>query len=259
MTPIAQQKIRKAFSKAADRYDELATLQQTVGLRFLKSLQVAPPKTALDIGMGTGWFTDNLARQFPKAKVTGIDFASGMVECARERKSRFNVIQAEAADLPFSDGCFDMITSNLSYQWLDNLAAAFREVNRTLKVGGTFYFSAFAKNSLTELIASIEKCENGRSKEFLPKALPSKEDYTNALMKAGFQNIHVLSENFKVHFASAMALVRWLKNIGANAGGGKSFWGKNRLLRIDEIYSEHFSENDKIVASFEVVWAKAKK
>src|SRR3989338_1268864 len=139
MTPVSIQKIRKAFSKAADRYDELATLQQTVGLRFLKSLQVAQPKTALDIGMGTGWFTDNLTRQFPKAKVIGIDFASGMVECARERKSRFNVIQAEAGDLPFGDGRFDMITSNLSYQWLDDLPAAFQEVHRTLKVGGTLY------------------------------------------------------------------------------------------------------------------------
>lgn len=253
-------KIRKAFSKAAGRYDELATLQQAVGLRFLSQLQSERPQAILDIGMGTGWFTNNLCLEFPSVKVAGIDFASGMVECARQKNSRFKIIQAEAEHLPFNDERFDMVVSNLAFQWVGDLEKTFQEIRRTLTGNGVFYFSAFGQKSLSELFTAIEKSgNNGRAEEFTPKTLPAKEDYTNALLKAGFSNLHVACENFKVYFSDATSLLRWLKDIGANTNENRAFWGKDRFSRVAETYRANFSEKGKVVASFEVVWGKAQK
>ena len=253
------QKIQKSFSRAAPRYEELATLQQAIGLRFLAQLQGENPRNILDIGMGTGWLTDNLCLRFPKATIVGVDFADGMVEYARKKKSHFRIVQADACALPFQENCFDMVASNLVYQWVGRFSEAFAAVFHVLQKGGVFYLSSFGPLTLRELFFSIEKSTNGRKISFADTKLPGKKYVTNALLESGFCDFHVRSEIFKVYFADVSSLLHWLKDIGANSIGHDIFLGKELLFRTNEFYKKNFSGEKGIRASFEVVWAKAKK
>ena len=249
-----ENKVRKSFSKAAVHYEQLSGLQQAIGLRLLDELKDEKPQRVLDIGMGTGWLTEKISQDFPDAKVAGIDFAEGMLLASRHKKERFQAIGAHAEMLPFSDGSFDLIISNLSYQWVEKLNGAFREAERVLRQNGVFYLSCFGSQSLRELF----QCFNDR-KSLQKLQLPTREDISSAFSEEAFYDFHITFDIYKVYFPDVLTLLKWLKKTGANVNPQEVVIGKDFLKEIDSVYRRKFSDQGKIYASFEVIWAKAKK
>ncbi|HOW35238.1 MAG TPA: methyltransferase domain-containing protein [Candidatus Omnitrophota bacterium] len=262
MTQTITQRVQRAFSKAAVHYDQLATLQQSVGFRLLKTIAHEKPQSILDIGMGTGALTENLCAQFPNAEIFGMDFSDGMIEYARKRNPYFRIIQADARKLPFKENTFDMVVSNLAYQWVDDLSGAFERVFNVLKDGGAFYLSSFGPQTLGELFSSIEGSgmKGMERSSFSAAKMSGKEDIANAVMHSGFCDFQVKTETMKAYFPAATVLLKWLKTIGANTAGKNLFVGKKQLTGINDFYAKNFSDDKgRIYATFEVVWARARK
>jgi len=256
------QKIRQAFSDAAMHYDTLTSLHKEIGRELTKKIQHCEPcGHVLDIGMGTGWFTHRLTNIFYEAMVIGIDSASGMVDCAQKREGSFKIIQADAARLPFKDGIFDIITSNLAYQWVGDLTRAFHLCHALLVKNGTFCLTMFGYNTFHELFTALEKCtiDNKRGKEFMPSRLASEDQVSKALMSAGFQDRHVYVERIKVRFEDMMSLIKWVKDTGANALPMDMYLGKDLLQRTNEYYNKKFRDRLGVYATFEVIWIEAKR
>jgi malonyl-CoA O-methyltransferase len=210
----------------------------------------------LDVGMGTGWMTHRLANLFSEAKVVGIDFAFGMLEAAGKKYEGLKMLQADARALPFAANKFDIVISNLAYQWVGDLEKAFQESHRVLTENGTFCITLFGYETLKELFSSF----NAVTKEkFEVRRLASSADIEKALHKNGFQKVEVSTEIIKVHFQDMFTLVKWLKDIGANVLPRNQFIGKEAMLEASEFYQNNFSEHLGVVATFEVVWVKAQK
>lgn len=67
--------------------------------------------TILDVGCGEGTTTDMLARKFPRATVTGIDFSEAGIAMARESYGSARVtFLADPASAPLDGGRFDLVT-----------------------------------------------------------------------------------------------------------------------------------------------------
>jgi SAM-dependent methyltransferase len=98
-------------------------------------LRVRPePERALDIGTGLGDAALLVAREFPHARVRGIDFSEEMVRRAQARigldpEGRVAFKVADAANLPFEDDSFDLVTQL-------NMPPFFAEIGRVLRPGG---------------------------------------------------------------------------------------------------------------------------
>jgi SAM-dependent methyltransferase len=97
-------------------------------------LHVREPERALDIGTGLGDAALLVAREFPHARVRGIDIAEGMVRRAQARigldpEGRVAFRVADASDLPYEDGSFDLVTQL-------NMPPFFSEIARVLRPGG---------------------------------------------------------------------------------------------------------------------------
>jgi SAM-dependent methyltransferase len=98
-------------------------------------LKVKPePERALDIGTGLGDAALLVAREFPHARVRGVDLSEEMVRRAQARigldpEGRVAFKVADAADLPFEDESFDLVTQL-------NVPAFFSEIARVLRPGG---------------------------------------------------------------------------------------------------------------------------
>jgi ubiquinone/menaquinone biosynthesis C-methylase UbiE len=97
----------------------------------------------LEIGCGNGLVTKHLAEEY-HAAVTGIDIDSQQIEKARRCADGIKnlcYLEADAADLPFNEGSFDMVFSfgvlHHIKDWLDVL----KEVKRVLKKGGYFVYA----------------------------------------------------------------------------------------------------------------------
>src|SRR5207249_3300947 len=102
-----------------------------------------PGERVLDVGCGPGSLTVALRRSVgPAGSAHGIDASPEMIEAARRNASKaglevgFQVGVAEA--LPFSDGTFDLVVSQLAIHHLpdDLRPAAFGDMRRVLKPGG---------------------------------------------------------------------------------------------------------------------------
>jgi SAM-dependent methyltransferase len=92
------------------------------------------PERALDIGTGLGDAALLVAREFPHARVRGIDFSEEMIRRAQARigldpEGRVAFKVADAAHLPFEDDSFDLVTQL-------NVPPFFAEIRRVLRPGG---------------------------------------------------------------------------------------------------------------------------
>jgi SAM-dependent methyltransferase len=95
-----------------------------------------PPagRRTLDLGCGEGRVTRDL-----KARghhVTGVDAAPTLVRLAQEADPRGDYRVADAAQLPFDGGTFDLVVAFNTLMDFDDMPGAVREAARVLDVGG---------------------------------------------------------------------------------------------------------------------------
>jgi len=100
----------------------------------LQLLQMAPGQTLLDVGCGTGYFS-NLAFK-GGVIVTGIDASEEFIKQARKRNSEIKFIHGEMEELPFPDNNFDVVCGFNSFQYAADMKNALSEAKRVLKDKG---------------------------------------------------------------------------------------------------------------------------
>jgi len=111
---------------------------RAVGTIFLDWL--APPTDTrwLDIGCGTGVFTDLIVSTCSPAKVVAIDPSEPQIELARKKPiaQRADFRVADAQTLPFSDGAFGVVVSALVINYIPDRPRALAEMRRVCHPGG---------------------------------------------------------------------------------------------------------------------------
>jgi SAM-dependent methyltransferase len=101
--------------------------------RFLALLPPAPA-SVLDVGCGEGRLPRDLkARGY---RVTGVDGSPTLIGHAVEADPEGDYRVADAAQLPFGDASFEVVTAFMSLHDFDDLAGATREIARVLISGG---------------------------------------------------------------------------------------------------------------------------
>ncbi len=97
----------------------------------------------LEVPVGTGILTMPLYQTLPQADITCLDYSSDMIGQAQEKAERLHLEnvtfrQGDVGALPFADGAFDIVLSLNGFHAFPDKEAAYREVFRVLKSGGTF-------------------------------------------------------------------------------------------------------------------------
>jgi malonyl-CoA O-methyltransferase len=252
--------IARAFDRASTGYDAAAALQDRVRQELLGRLGEleVKPRAVLDLGAGTGQGTRALKRRYPKAMVVAVDIAPGMLERARLQSRwlrRFERVRADAYALPFADGAFDLVFSNLMLQWCDDLDAVFGEIARVLKPGGLLLFSTFGPGTLAELReawAAVD-ASNHVNHFFDAHALGS------AMMHARLGEPVLDVDRIVAKYPDVMTLMRELKAIGAHnvtQGRTRGLTGRSRLTAMTRAY-ESLRTGGKLPATWEVIHASA--
>jgi malonyl-CoA O-methyltransferase len=257
--------VRRHFARAAATYDAAAVLQREVGARMVERLDVVrlAPKVILDAGCGTGEALPELAAGYPEARRIALDIALPMLEAARLRAGVRRSILArllapmrgppggvpgfvcgDIAALPFAAAAFDLVWSNLAH--------------RVLEVGGLLTFTTFGPDTLKELRAAFAGVDQhphvGRFADM--------HDIGDLLMEAGFADPVVQMELMTLTYATAPAMMRDLKAIGAtNAAQGRArgLMGRRRWERaVGALGAMRSGTPDgRIPATFEVIYAHA--
>jgi malonyl-CoA O-methyltransferase len=255
--PLTKEKlIRRRFSKAAPRYGVLADIQKGIAAALAMRLKGIKVACVLDVGAGDGALTRTLGSA--GVRVVSLDAAWGMVRLGRMQGGGRSWVQADACALPFVGSNFDILVSSSAYQWVNDLEGAFTEARRVLKPGGRIMIAMFGRSTLCEFFESLEAAAMSLQKPLPPiKRLADVEEIRQALKSAGLKKVEIGIELRETSFVSVTALLVWLKGIGANSLSGRFFWGKGLLAATEREYRARFLKNDRLRASFEVIWIEA--
>ena len=125
-----------------------------------RAAQLAP-REVLEIAAGTGVLTTELLAALPSAAVTATDLNTAMVGFGSRQAPGAAWRQADALDLPFGDGRFDLVVCQFGVMFFPDKPAVFAEVRRVLAPGGTLLFTTWddvgAHGFAAALVAGIER------------------------------------------------------------------------------------------------------
>lgn len=126
----------KVTFDAADDYERyMGRWSRAIGVTFLDWLEAPKQATWLDVGCGTGAFSELIVTQTAPHAVTGVDPAPAQIDYARRHIKGPTFRVGDALALPFAAGEFDIVVSALVLHFLPDRLKGFAEMQRVAKPG----------------------------------------------------------------------------------------------------------------------------
>ena len=258
--PFAQRSKRavaQSFGNAAASYDNAAQLQRDVANNLLRQseftaqqTELSTPKTLLDIGCGTGGISAQLAKSHA---VVALDLAEGMLRYARVHHVDENLtwLCGDAENLPLAGASIDTIFSSLALQWSENPGAAFIEIARVLRDGGSAYIATLGPHTLHELRNAWQQADD----RVHVNGFIAREQLNAAVARAGLTVQSWREENIMLRYRELRELTRELKSIGAhnvNSGRPDGLTSRARLQRFSAAYETQRDTEGFLPATYQV-------
>ncbi|MFO0565700.1 MAG: class I SAM-dependent methyltransferase [Polyangiaceae bacterium] len=135
---LAEIKKKQQLTWASGDFAVIGATLQIVGESLAEAADVRSGERVLDVAAGNGNATLAAARRF--ADVVSTDYVPALLEkgSARARTEGFGVefLVADAEDLPFPDGSFDVVLSTFGVMFTPDHARSAREMLRVVREGG---------------------------------------------------------------------------------------------------------------------------
>ncbi len=258
---IDKRLLRQSFARAAATYDESAVLQKEISKRVLERLQYISikPQVVLDVGAGTGFAAKALLKQYPGSRVIAADIATPMLQKTRKRCGwlrRPSLLCADIEALPLADASVDVIFTTSTLQWCNDLDNTLHHFKRILKPGGLLMLSSFGPDTLKELRASWATVDQHTH----VNTFMDMHDIGDGLLRAGFAEPVMDMEIMNITYHQVTALLRDLKNIGAQnktRGRSKGLTGKGQIKHMQTAYEAFRNTAGLLPATYEVVYGHA--
>jgi demethylmenaquinone methyltransferase / 2-methoxy-6-polyprenyl-1,4-benzoquinol methylase len=140
--------VKEAFARIADRYvmtNHVLSMGMDVWWRRVvtKRIKALNPSKLLDVASGTGDLALDIQDELPDTKVIATDFCAEMLEHASSRGVHQTLV-ADALELPFPDGEFDVVTVAFGLRNMADYERALKEMRRVLKPGGSLFILDFS-------------------------------------------------------------------------------------------------------------------
>jgi ubiquinone/menaquinone biosynthesis C-methylase UbiE len=157
------------------------------------------PKRILETAAGTGIVTRAVASAIPEAEIVATDINPGVVEWAGQhlRSHRVTFQSADAQDLPYEDGSFDLVLCVFGAMFFLDKVRANREARRVLRAGGRYVLVTFDRldrnpipKAAGEAVATLFP-EDPRYMERGPFSYADPVSIEEDLRKAGFTQIEL--------------------------------------------------------------------
>jgi ubiquinone/menaquinone biosynthesis C-methylase UbiE len=193
------------------RKDMLQWLEP-VSDQLIKSSQISPGQTVLDVATGTGQPALTIAEKIvgPTGRVIGVDLSPEMLEVAKEEAAYqgltnvvFQIVKDESLSM-FSDDTFDAVVCRNGLMFMPDPVKALKAFSRVLKPGGKASVTVWGSPDKSPVMAEVMKTisKHVTDLKLLPSAvapsgnpggafsISSVDMLRDYFLKAGFSNFY---------------------------------------------------------------------
>ena len=156
------------------------------------SFSLQPSAIVLDLGSGTGEFTNKLAACVPEGLVLGIDGSASQVEFACRSKANnvdHELGRLEDLDVVLGERCFDAVVSRATLHWVAGVdhPALLHSIRSHLRPGGLLRVEFAGHGQMANLIALLDDVATNLGGKTAQIYTPMVEEYRTRLLDAGFE------------------------------------------------------------------------
>lgn len=241
---INKELVKQRFEKNLSTYTENAVVQKHMASELLASLIAHCNKDSnkiLEIGCGTGTLTNEILNQLSFEEL----FANDIVENSLNPKissDKIKKIYGDCEKISFPSG-LDLVISNATFQWLENLSAVLNKIYSNLNKNGILAFNTFEEWNLYQI-----RTLTGNTLNYYKKS-----DIENVLNE-NFKIIYSHSETIEIEFDCAQDVLKHLKLTGVNSLTPTK-WTKKDLKEFAEKYNHLFTNHDgKLILTYKPVY-----
>ena len=259
VTVFDRAQVRRQRDRAALRLAEHDFLFQEVAERvsdrLLDMARTFP--MALDLGCHGGELSRVLKERGGIETLVRSDLSPLMA--AKAGAGSGLALAADEEFLPFAPQSFDLVISNLSLHWVNDLPGALLQIRHCLKEDGLFVVAMLGGETLWELRQCLMEAEMEETGGARPRVSPFADlrDLGGLLQRAGFSLPVVDSDEITVTYGDVMRLFADLRGMGegnAVMARAKGFTRRSTLFRAMALYEQRFKdESGRLPASFQIM------
>jgi len=212
---------------------------------------------ALELGCHGGELAERLRGRFGIETLVSCDLSPRMAETARAGGALS--VAADEETLPFAEGRFDLVVSNLSLHWVNDLPGALLQIRRALKPDGLLVASLLGGQTLRELREVLMEAELAEEGGVSPRVSPfvDVKDAGALLQRAGFSLPVADIDDITVTYGNPMSLLTDLRGMGETNAvtlRRKGLTRRATLMRALALYQEKFAGPDsRMPATFQIL------
>lgn len=219
------------FNNKAQTYDQNAELQRTSSDRLFRSLcdrEDSDFIRILEIGCGTGYLTRKLIKKYPNSQIHALDISAKMLE--ESQLDSFPQVQTVLADAEnySSDESYDLIISNLSFQWFNEQIKTIQKYKKMLVANGRLYINTLMDGSYQDFIRAFE--DNNISYPGLRYL--KKSEFQKDLNQSDSLSEYNISESFP----NTQAFLKRLHAIGAKNSSSLNAAQLRQIIRTHDSF-----------------------
>ncbi|MDD3594502.1 MAG: malonyl-ACP O-methyltransferase BioC [Candidatus Gastranaerophilales bacterium] len=217
--------IESRFKKGFATYEDSAFVQARMArllTDMLKNHQSDFDKI-MEIGSGTGLLTKEIVNNFNFKEFIANDLIADCEEHVRKISDEILFFYEDAQNFNINKK-FDLIMSNATFQWFDDLAETLRSFHICLKNSGYLAFSTFGVANFKEIKDTL-----GLSLNYKPK------DEICSILSENFDILDTMEWEEKLEFKEVLDVLKYIKQIGTNSLI-KGLWTKSKLEKFVKDY-----------------------
>ena len=267
ITVFDRQILKLRRDRAATRAQDFNFLFAETAERLADRLDDTTRKfpLAVDLGCHSGELGQIIGKRGEIEQLYQADISQRYAKAAQANNAgnTNSTIVADEEFLPFAEGSLDLILSNLSLHWVNDLPGMLLQARRALKSDGLFLASMLGGETLKDLREALMTAEAEEEGGVSPRVSPfvDVKDAGALLQRSGFALPVVDADDLLIDYPNALKLMRDLSGMGESnlvAKRSKKFTKRSTLARAAAIYHERHARPDgRIHAKFQIIYLTA--